>query len=296
MAEHIAHLFIRDTVSLFENKLYQNDEFDNDHFENIQSTNWQDLRFKPPPINNVAPDGSRIGWRVEFRVMEVGLTDFENASFSIFVVLLSRAILDFGLDFLLPLSKVDKNFDRADRRDAVRTESFFFRTRCFPPGYRNDLSYHSEECPSKAVFDANNPDGIYELTLNEIFNGSEAHGFPGLVSIVKCYLQRHYKTSSGSDSEYQVKTKNLLDRIENSYLALVSRRASGELQTGARWIRGLIDAHPDYAHDSVIGEKVAYDLAKKIDQLMRGAIWPENLFGNIRSPLYYQYLYDQTNC
>lgn len=33
--------------------------------QNIQSTNWQTMRFKPPPPN------SNIGWRVEFRPMEV---------------------------------------------------------------------------------------------------------------------------------------------------------------------------------------------------------------------------------
>jgi glutamate--cysteine ligase catalytic subunit len=42
---------------------------DNDitmHFENIQSTNWNSLRFKPPPAQN-----SKIGWRVEFRTMDI---------------------------------------------------------------------------------------------------------------------------------------------------------------------------------------------------------------------------------
>lgn len=34
-------------------------------FQNLQSTNWQTMRFKPPPPN------SDIGWRVEFRPMEV---------------------------------------------------------------------------------------------------------------------------------------------------------------------------------------------------------------------------------
>ena len=33
--------------------------------QNLQSTNWQTMRFKPPPLN------SKIGWRVEFRPMEV---------------------------------------------------------------------------------------------------------------------------------------------------------------------------------------------------------------------------------
>ena len=287
MAEHVAHLFIRDTVSLFEEKLNQDDERDNDHFENIQSTNWQDMRFKPPPLNNVAPDGSQIGWRVEFRPMEVGLTDFENAAFATFVVLLSRAILDFGLDFLIPLSRVDENFLRARRRDALHTERFFFRTRCFPPGYRNGFNGHSEACPSKTIVDAKNPEGIYELTLNEIFNGSEALGFPGLVPIVRCYMQRYYlpSPSAAANSAQPVEAQELLDRIDTSYLDLVSRRASGELQTGARWMRGLIDAHPDYTHDSVIGEQVAYDMTRSIDQLMRGDIWPKELFGDIRSPL-----------
>lgn len=69
--------------------------------QNIQSTNWQTLRFKPPPPN------SSIGWRVEFRSMEVQITDFENAVFAVFVVLLSRAILSFNLNFYIPISKVD---------------------------------------------------------------------------------------------------------------------------------------------------------------------------------------------
>lgn len=38
--------------------------------------------------------------------MEVQMTDFENAAFSIFIVLLSRAILTFGLNFYIPISKV----------------------------------------------------------------------------------------------------------------------------------------------------------------------------------------------
>lgn len=58
------------------------------------------MRFKPPPPN------SPIGWRVEFRPLEVQLTDFENAAFVVFVVLLTRAILSFKLNFYIPISKV----------------------------------------------------------------------------------------------------------------------------------------------------------------------------------------------
>lgn len=116
LARHFAHLFIRDPLVIFSETIDQDDTVMSDHFEvriplcssctmahflkNIQSTNWQTLRFKPPP------PGSKMGWRVEFRSMEVQMTDFENAAFSIFVVLLSRAILTFGLNFYIPLSKV----------------------------------------------------------------------------------------------------------------------------------------------------------------------------------------------
>ena len=33
LAQHIAHLFIRDSVSLFSEKVHQDDEQDTDHFE-----------------------------------------------------------------------------------------------------------------------------------------------------------------------------------------------------------------------------------------------------------------------
>ncbi len=38
--------------------------------------------------------------------MEVQPTDFANAAFAVFTVLLSRAILHYSLNFYLPISKV----------------------------------------------------------------------------------------------------------------------------------------------------------------------------------------------
>lgn len=38
--------------------------------------------------------------------MEIQLTDNENAAFAIFIVLLTRAILSYGLNFYIPISKV----------------------------------------------------------------------------------------------------------------------------------------------------------------------------------------------
>ena len=38
--------------------------------------------------------------------IQVQLTDFENSAYVVFVVLLTRVILSYKLDFLIPLSKV----------------------------------------------------------------------------------------------------------------------------------------------------------------------------------------------
>ena len=48
LARHVAHLFARDPLVIFADRLHLDDEKDVDHFENLQSTNWQTLRWKPP--------------------------------------------------------------------------------------------------------------------------------------------------------------------------------------------------------------------------------------------------------
>lgn len=122
LAHHIAHLFIRDPLVVFDRKLHQDDGNDNDHFENIQSTNWNTVRFKPPPVNQ-----EEINWRVEFRPMELNLTDFENAAFTVYLLLLTRAINSEDLNFYMPMSRVDENMRRAHVRDAVTGQKFWIR-------------------------------------------------------------------------------------------------------------------------------------------------------------------------
>lgn len=116
LSRHFAHLFIRDPVSLFSERIHLDDTVETEHFECIQSTNWQTMRFKPPPPK------STIGWRVEFRPTECQLTDFENAALTVFVVMMTRVILSYNLNTLIPISKVDENVERAQKRDAVLNE------------------------------------------------------------------------------------------------------------------------------------------------------------------------------
>ncbi|XP_023245745.1 glutamate--cysteine ligase catalytic subunit isoform X2 [Copidosoma floridanum] len=230
LAQHVAHLFIRDTVSLFSEKVHQNDEQDTDHFENIQSTNWQTMRFKPPPSN------SSIGWRVEFRPCEVQITDFENAAIVCFVVLLTRVILSYKLNLLIPISKVDDNMARAQKRNAVKSEKFWFKKdiTCNTPQGDIDEEYA-------------------EYTIDEIVNGKEG-AFPGLIPLVNSYL-----SSMDADAD----THCTIQR----YLKLIQKRASGELLTTAGWLRKEVINHPEYKKDSKISERINYDLLKRVHDI-----------------------------
>jgi glutamate--cysteine ligase catalytic subunit len=52
LARHIAHLFVRDPLVIYSERIHLSDTDNTDHFENLQSTNWQTVRWKPPPVNS----------------------------------------------------------------------------------------------------------------------------------------------------------------------------------------------------------------------------------------------------
>ncbi|RXM33121.1 Glutamate--cysteine ligase catalytic subunit [Acipenser ruthenus] len=250
LAQHIAHLFIRDPLTLFEEKIHLDDENESDHFENIQSTNWQTMRFKPPPPN------SDIGWRVEFRPMEVQLTDFENSAYVVFVVLLTRVILSYKLDFLIPLSKFYKI---QYCMSIIRKKNIYF------------LSLSNLGCNPVVDGGASAQNGLdneeYALmSIDTIINGKEGV-FHGLIPILNCYLE---------NMEVDVETRCTI----LNYFKLIKKRASGELMTMARWMREFVANHPEYKQDSVITDKINYDLIVKCDQIANGAARCPELLGD----------------
>ncbi len=65
--------------------------------------------FPSPPHHIFACSNFQVGWRTEFRSLEVQLTDAENAAFISFVVLVTRVVLAFDLNLYIPLSKVGQS-------------------------------------------------------------------------------------------------------------------------------------------------------------------------------------------
>lgn len=261
LATHFAHLFIRDPLVIFSEDLEELDLNKVDHFENLQSTNWQHMRFKPPPVGK-----DDIGWRVEFRSMEIQITDFENAAFSIFIVLITRAILSFDLNFYIPIQRTTENMETAHARNAVLYQKFYFRKDPFPrrtprvPQQSSNGSTFSSTTSSAVNTPPPSPplgpvETEFELmSISDIINGCPDGSFPGLIPLVESYL---------NSVNVDVETRCFLAR----YLDLIRKRADGTLWTGARWIREFVAKHPSYKHDSVVSEEITYDLVKAVEEL-----------------------------
>jgi glutamate--cysteine ligase catalytic subunit len=248
LATHFAHLFIRDPIVIFAEDLQELDLTKADHFENLQSTNWQHMRFKPPP------PGTDMGWRVEFRPMEIQITDFENAAFSIFIVLITRAILSFDLNFYIPITKVSDNMETAHVRDAVATEKFWFRKDPFSPRPKANGDESRPTTPFGKV-----DDEFEQMSINDIINGQSSpsgEGFPGLIPLVESYLD---------SMNVDVETRCDLAR----YLDLIRKRADGSLWTAAKWIRHFVQTHPEYNKDSVVDESIQFDLVGIVEKITK---------------------------
>jgi glutamate--cysteine ligase catalytic subunit len=236
LAHHFAHLYIRDPIVIFNERIHQDNDVETDHFENIQSTNWQTLRFKPPTQKAIPDNKSVPGWRVEFRTMEIQVTDFENAALCVFVSLLGQAILSHDYNWYIPISLIEANMKTAHHRDAVLNDKFHFKKNI------NSADYET-----------------VELSLDEIVNGCDT--FPGLVHIVQQHLYDHFNLTKEDISPGGSKERLYY------YLQLVSKRASGELRTGARFIRDFIVNHDDYMKDSNVSETINYDLLGELNKI-----------------------------
>lgn len=68
--------------------------------------------------------------------------------------------------------------------------------------------------------------------------------FPGLIPLVYAYLD-HIQCDSVT-----------MDRMTN-YLDFIEKRATGQLQTPATWVRNFIRNHEDYNFDSIVTDSIA---------------------------------------
>lgn len=103
------------------------------------------MRFKPPPSMD-----SDIGWRTEFRSIDLQITAHQNFLFTHAVVVLTRIITFFKdkYNFYVPISKVDENFKRASKIGAATLQKFYWRTNISDSGFPE-----IQEVPISQIFE-----------------------------------------------------------------------------------------------------------------------------------------------
>jgi len=295
LARHVAHLFSRDPLVIYRDRIALDDRTEIDHWENLQSTNWQTVRWKPPPPSKGVLDNTseeHIGWRVEFRSMELQLTDFENAAFTVFIVLLSRVVLALELSLYIPISRLEENMRNAQQREAITKQKFWFRSNILPAdpdtstqspsrsgqngnGSSKDISDGSPKSGRSQPRTASNfGNGKIQsctlMTIGEILGGTQ--DFPGLVPLCETYLD-----FIGCDSV----VRDCLQR----YMDFILRRARGELMSTASWLRQFVTTHPSYKKDSRVTPAAAYDLMVACKEIGTGERKCPELHGNIDIPI-----------
>lgn len=235
--------------------------------------------------------------------MELQLTDFENAAFTAFIVLLTRVILSFDLNLYIPMSRVDANMQRAHSRNAAAKGKFFFRRHMAPLEEGDDgygVKYQSmfsraangdtSQPPSRSNSSDSNDeeeDGISrhrkqapfapgsseensyeEMTMGEIMCGKGYH-FPGLIPLVHAYLD-HINCDSVTRTRL------------NMYLEFIGHRATGDLVTPATWMRNFVRSHPAYKGDSVVTDEIAFDLMQACKDIGEGKLHVPELLGDVK--------------
>lgn len=256
LAEHFCNLLVRDPLAIFDQKIFVHAKSDNAHFENFNSTNWNSLRFKLP-----RPEDNDSCFKVEVRPCDLQLTPFENSSLVILMLALYGAILEYDVNFIIPITKVDENFERAYKMDSIVSQKFWWRINGLEknPDKSEGAKYNYLR-PSKNVSESllnkeEDMKNIKELTIAQIFLGSEEHNYPGLLSICEKTLKEYFKLS---------------DTLIHVNLDFISKRATGEIMTDARYIRNFVMNHPQYKHDSIVTKEIAYDLIKQLLKIQNG--------------------------
>ena len=197
-----------------------------DHWENFQSMNWNSCRLKPPPPTNGGHDPtSKIGWRVELRTMESQLTDFENAATAVVSQLLVKVLLRDRLDLYTPISRLEENIARANMRNAVVDQKFWFR---------GDVG-----CTTARATNRERIAAVREFSLHDILFGADI----GLLT--RCQGLVEYEHAAGRCS---TQSRALM----RDFILLFKKRCVGDLPTDATFLRRFVAKHPDYRRDSVL--------------------------------------------
>lgn len=131
------------------------------------------------------------------------MTDFENAALIVVLGMIYNTLNHFDVNFMMAISLIDENMERAHERDAIYKRKFWFRTNILPTGkcYKyntleesdytrsNDFANGSDQVNCHGCcFDDN--ETYEELYLFEILDGKPESKYKGVFPLIREYMQK----------------------------------------------------------------------------------------------------------
>lgn len=234
---HICNLLVRDPQVIYEDKLSVEDPNDNTHFLSFLCTNYNSLRFKPPAIT----DNDNM-FKIEIRPCDLQLTPFENAAIATFLMLYVEFVKSHDVNFIIPLSKANENFEKSVLIDSVVKDKFQWRTNCFSNYTKNsnikDKNSNTNTNKNDNLFsnisitdnlpedylnaELDEKNNIKLLSIEEIFNGTkqinddDKNNYKGLMKYLSDFAKEKF---TGKDLELILSHLNFLRlRSEGKYI------------------------------------------------------------------------------
>lgn len=124
--------------------------------------------------------------------MDIQLTDFENIALTTMVGLIASVLNNFSVDFTLPISLVDINFERAHNRDALLKDKFFWRVNCLPTDGNFTKCDLQETDFQKSRLDdprEEHKNDYRELYIYQILEGDSSIGYIGMIPLIEEYMK-----------------------------------------------------------------------------------------------------------
>ncbi|UKJ89192.2 glutamate--cysteine ligase [Theileria orientalis] len=168
-----------------------------------------------------------LPWRVEFRPLDIQLTDEENSMFICVVSYVVKVLLLKRLNLYMPISLVDINTEVSSKIESCHRDLFYFRENV-----------------------TNNKLSVKKFSLHDILFGQV-----GLFKIVMDHLEK--ELNSGDVS------KEFRDQLVK-YLKHFEQLTLGNAPTNATKLRRFIQTHPTYSGDGTISDQILYDIIQNL--------------------------------
>lgn len=197
------------------------------------------MRFKFPSDYK-----KELSWINEFRVTDSPMLDKEKSVLVFLITLFNRIIVDeeLGINFYIPMSLVDENFEKAHLYNALKEQKFWFRKYFCSKIHGNKVS----------------KDEYVQISILEFFEGNKE--FDGMKKLIEKFIEINKSKINQSSNYYKISIEEQIWKIYDFYVA----RAKGLLINGPEFARNFVTSHKHYKNDSFISDEIMVDLLDKI--------------------------------